>query len=103
MIQRPRPFAQRLQSIPTQTIYVVLMLCASIPLFFKVPLPNVPIEPSVDFFGNLMSLKPTDRVLISADWTNSTRGESGGETEALMRIMMPARTRSTWSASRRRR
>ncbi len=88
MIQRPRTFAQKLQSIPTQTIYVVLMLCAAIPLFFKVPLPNVPIDPSIDFFGHLMSLKEGDRVLISADWTNSTRGESGGETEALMRILM---------------
>lgn len=88
MITRPKTFAQKLQSIPTQTIYIVLMLCAAIPLFFKVPLPNVPIDPSVDFFGNLMSLKEGDRVLISADWTNSTRGESGAQTEALMRILM---------------
>ena len=88
MIRPPKTFAQRLQAIPTQTIYIVLMLCAAIPLFFKVPLPNVPIDPSIDFFGNLMSLKEGDKVLISADWTNSTRGESGGETEALMRILM---------------
>ena len=88
MIQPSRTLAQRLQSIPTRTIYLVLMLCAAIPLFFKVPLPNVPIDPSIDFFGNLMSLKEGDRVLISADWTNSTRGESGGQTEALMRILM---------------
>lgn len=83
-----RTLAQRLQAIPTQTIYVVLLLCAAIPLFLKVNLPNVPIDPSIDFYGNLMSLKEGDKVLISADWTNSTRGESGGETEALMRILM---------------
>ena len=88
MTPRPRTFAQRLQAIPTRTIYIVLMLCAAVPLFFPVSLPNVPIDPSVDFFGNLMSLKEGDRVLISADWTNSTRGESGGQTEALMRILM---------------
>ena len=88
MIGRPRSFAQKLQSIPTRTIYLILMLCAAVPLFFKVSLPNVPIEPSIDFFGNLMSLKEGDRVLISADWTNSTRGESGGQTEAVMRILM---------------
>ena len=88
MIGRPPTLAQRLQSIPTRAIYLVLILCAAIPLFFKVPLPNVPIDPSIDFYGHLMSLKPTDRLLISADWTNSTRGESGAETEALMRILM---------------
>lgn len=88
MIGRPKTFAQRLQSIPTRTIYIILMLCAALPLFKPIPLPNVPVDPSIDFFGNLMSLKEGDRVLISADWTNSTRGESGGETEAIMRILM---------------
>lgn len=84
----PRTFAQKLQSIPTRMIYIILMVCAAVPLFFNPKLPNVPIDPSIDFFGHLMTLNEGDRVLISADWTNSTRGESGGQTEAIMRLLM---------------
>lgn len=80
--------ARRLQSIRTTTIYAVLLVCASVPLFFKVKLPNVPLESSIDFFGNLMTLKEGDRVLIGSDWTNSLRGESGAQMEDLMRIVM---------------
>ena len=83
-----RSFAARLQAIPKQWIYAVLMLCASLPLFFSVKVPNVPVESSVDFYDNLMALKAGDRVLLQCDWTNSTRGESGGEAQALLRILM---------------
>ena len=81
-------FAARLQAIPRQWIFAVLILCASVPLFFSVKIPNVPIESSVDFYQNVMALKPGDRVLLQCDWTNSTRGESGGEAQALLRILI---------------
>ena len=84
---------QRLQSIPKQAIYLVLLLCATIPLFRDDKLPNVPLDGSIDFYGNLMSLKPGDRILIQSDWTNSTRGESGGEMQALLRILMRKRVK----------
>jgi hypothetical protein len=42
----------------------------------------------MDFYAAVMSLKEGDRVLIASDWTNSTRGESSGEFEALMKILM---------------
>lgn len=86
-----RSLAARLQSIPKQAIFAVLVLCASVPLFFKVDIPNVPVESSIDFFRALMRLQPGDRVLIQSDWTNSLRGECGGETQAILRILMRKR------------
>ena len=86
-------FAARLQAIPRQWIFGILILCASVPLFFNVKVPNVPVESSMDFYRNLMSLKAGDRVLLQCDWTNSTRGESGGEAQALLRILMRKRVK----------
>ena len=83
----------RLQSIPKQAIFAVLILCATIPLFFDVKIPNVPVDSSVDFFRALMRLGPGDRVLIQSDWTNSLRGESGGEAQAVLRILMRKRVK----------
>lgn len=88
-----RSWGARLQSIPKQAIYLVLILCATIPLFLDIKLPNVPVDGSIDFYGNLMNLKAGDVVLLQSDWTNSTRGESGGEMQALMRILMRKRVK----------
>lgn len=91
MAQATRPkrsIAQRLQSIPKPILYLVLVLATSIPLFFDVAVPNEAVPESKAFYDNLMSLKEGDRVLIASDWTNSTRGESSGEFDALMRILM---------------
>ncbi|MFX8660959.1 hypothetical protein ABTM16_20190, partial [Acinetobacter baumannii] len=43
---------------------------------------------SVDLYANLMKLHEGDKILLGSDWTNSTRGESMGEMEALVRILM---------------
>lgn len=83
-----RSLGARLQSIPKQAIFLVLILCATIPLFPDIKLPNVPVDGSIDFYGSLMSLKAGDVVLVQSDWTNSTRGESGGQMQALLRILM---------------
>ena len=81
-------WAEKLQSLPKPVIYGVLLLCSKIPLFFSVKLPNKPIEASIDFYGQTMKLPDNGRVIICSDWTNSTRGESKGEMEALLRILM---------------
>src|SRR5262249_53728848 len=48
-----------------------------------------PAKPSTDFYTYVEKTIPADKpVLISSDWTNSTRGESAGEFKALLRILM---------------
>ncbi|MDR3689424.1 MAG: hypothetical protein P4L46_08600 [Fimbriimonas sp.] len=83
-----KDFAEALQSVPKPVLYLVLFLFAGLPLFFPVKLPNKPIDASIDCFAQLMSLPEGSKVLIASDWTNSTRGESMGQMEALLRILM---------------
>lgn len=79
---------QVLQSLPKPILYLILVLATSVPLFMNILVPNDPVDPSIDFYGQLMKLPKGSRVLIASDWTNSTRGESMGEFEALMKILM---------------
>lgn len=78
----------KLQALPRQWLYLILIVAATVPLFFNVAIPDQPDASSIDFFANLMSLKPGDKVLVGTDWTNGTRAESGGEMEALLRILI---------------
>ncbi len=79
---------KRLQNIPREWLFLILIICATVPLFFTIPLPASPGDASLDFFARAMELKPGDRVLIASDWTESTRAENGAECEALLRILM---------------
>lgn len=74
--------------IPKFVIYALLIACCSIPLFFKIPIPNKPSDPSVDFYKTLSALKEGDVVLLGSDWTGSTRGESKGHMKAILRTLM---------------
>jgi hypothetical protein len=85
---RSQNLGTKLQSLPRQWLYLLLIICATVPLFFTVKLPDQPEESSTDLFANLMNLKPGDKVLIGTDWTNGTRAESAGEMEALLRILI---------------
>jgi hypothetical protein len=85
---KSQDLGSKLQSLPRQWLYLILIFCATIPLFFSVSIPDQPDEASIDFFAHLMSLKPGDKVLIGTDWTTGTRAESGGEMEALLRILI---------------
>jgi hypothetical protein len=83
-----RSFADKLQSVPKSVLYGILFVFAAVPLFLNVSVPNEPVDSSIDFYTNLMKLPEGSRVLIGSDWTNSTRGESGGAMDALLRILM---------------
>jgi hypothetical protein len=79
----------RLQALPRQWLYLILIVCATVPLFFPVHIPNdSPDVSAKDIFGALMTLKAGDKVLIGTDWTNGTRAESGSEMEVLLRILI---------------
>ena len=85
----PKSIGQRLQAVPKQILYFVLVafITLSLLLFGGKELPNTPKEQSIDLFANLMQLPDNSTAIIQSDWTVSTRGESGGATEALLRIL----------------
>lgn len=83
-----KTFGERLQSVSRQTLYLVLILCATIPQFFKLSVPGETLKATRDFYDAVMALKEGETVLIETDWTKSTRGESSGMFEALIKILM---------------
>jgi hypothetical protein len=86
--QTEKTLADKLQSLPKPVLYLVLIVVTVIPQFIPVPLPNKPSAASLDLFNLLMTIPEDKPVLIESDWTNSTRGESGGEFKAIVRILM---------------
>ncbi len=79
---------EKLQALPKWSLYVVLVILTSVPLFAKLEVPNKPVEASIDFYGKIMAVPDGSRILVGSDWTNSTRGESKGEMKVLLRILM---------------
>ncbi len=83
-----KSFGEILLSLPKWVLYLMLFICTSVPLFIGKPVPNQPTDSSIDLFVNMAELPNWSTILIGSDWTNSTKGESGGEFEAAMRILM---------------
>lgn len=83
-----KSFGERLQSVNRQTLYLILVICATVPAFFPFQVPGETLPTARDFFARVMALKEGQTVLIESDWTKSTRGESMGQFEALLRILM---------------
>jgi hypothetical protein len=85
---RPKSFGEKLMSMPRLALYGLLVACTAIPLFVTAIIPTKPSKPTIDLFAALMSLPDGSTIIIQSDWTNSTRGESAGAMEALLRILM---------------
>lgn len=81
-------FGEKLMSIPRWALFVILLVFASLPLFVTIKVPNKPIEPAIDLYGTLMSIPEGSTILVASDWTKSTRGESNGSFDALVKILM---------------
>lgn len=79
---------EKLMSIPKWALYLILIVFASVPLFVTIKVPNKPIEPAIDLYGMLMTVPEGSTVLLASDWTKSTRGESNGSFDALVKILM---------------
>ena len=88
MSKSDKTFWERAQTTDRRVLYAILIVCTVISLFFKTEIPVNPDESSKDLYIALMKLDPEKPVFIESDWTNSTRGESAGHFEALMRILM---------------
>lgn len=82
----PRGLGEKLQSLPRFWLYFVLFVISSVPLFVPFKVPNTPAPASIDLYAKLMTMPEGSTVLLGSDWTNSTRGESMGSFEALVKI-----------------
>ncbi len=79
---------EKLQQIDRKVLYLMLILATAIPLFIKGLVIPVKIEDSTGaLFVKLNSLPEGSVVVIQSDWTVSSRGESAGQLEALLRIL----------------
>ncbi len=88
------------KGIPKYIVYLLLVICASIPLFFTIPVPGKPFDSSADTFKTLMALQPGDTVLLASDWTGSTRGESKAQMISVMRLLMRKQVKfALWSTA----
>jgi len=83
-----KSFGERMMSMPKLFLYGLLVLMTAGPLFVKQTIPTTPGKPTIDLFAALMSLPDGSTIIVQSDWTNSTRGESAGAMEALLRIIM---------------
>src|SRR5579862_4417824 len=84
-----KSLGDKLQSINRSTLFLILIIVTSVPLLIPgIKVPNRPDVPAQDLYQQLMAIPEGSTVLIQSDWTNSTRGESGGQFNALMRILM---------------
>lgn len=89
MAQQPMSLGDKLQSLPRPALYAILFIIASAGVWISIPVPNQRAKASEDFYNKIAKEIPADKpVLISSDWTNSTRGESAGEFKALIRVLM---------------
>lgn len=81
-------FAEKMQKIDRRILYIILIIATSGMLFVPVTIPAKPDTSSAAAYVTLAELDNTKPVLIQSDWTQSTRGENMGHTEALLRILM---------------
>jgi hypothetical protein len=86
---KPKPtLYDRMQSVPRGVLYLILLVVTSVPLFFSVVVPTQPTNSTVDFYQYVMNIPRGSTIVLESDWTNSTRGESLGQMEALLRLVM---------------
>jgi hypothetical protein len=90
MAETPKKsLGDKLQSINRTWLFLILFVVTSVPLLIpNIKLPNRTDVPVQDLYKKIMTIPEGSTVLIESDWTNSTRGESGGQFAALMRVLM---------------
>ncbi|MBA4292515.1 hypothetical protein C0431_06050 [bacterium] len=79
---------EKMQKVDRRILYAILVVCVCVGLFFPTTIPTDPDPSSKSFYAEVMKLEKGSTVIIQTDWTNSTRGESMGHFENLMRLMM---------------
>ena len=83
---------QRLQSVSRNVLYLSLFVVVSASLIvahlLTIRVPSEPQECTKDAYKVLRNLQPGDTIIIDTAYTNSSRGENGGEMEAVLRMAM---------------
>lgn len=84
---------QKLLNINRYGMYLLLVIAVSIPLFIpNLVVPTLTTRNTQDLYIALNKLPEGSTVLLESDWTVSTRGESAGQLEALLKIMHRRKT-----------
>lgn len=83
-----KSLGEKLQSINKSVLFLILIICTSVPLFFTgLKVPNDPEKSTMDLYNAIQKVPEGSTILVESDWTNSTHGESGGQFKALIRLM----------------
>jgi len=77
-----------MQKIDRRILYGILVVCVCIGLFFPSTIRTDPDPSSKSFYAAVQKLPKGSTIIVQTDWTNSTRGESLGHFENLMRLLM---------------
>lgn len=79
---------EKMQKIDRRILYGILVVLVCGGLFFPTTIPTDPDPSSKSFYEAMQKLPEGSTVIVQTDWTNSTRGESMGHFENLMRLLM---------------
>jgi hypothetical protein len=77
-----------MQKVDRRILYGILVVSVCIGLFFPSTIRTDPDPSSKSFYAAVKKLPPSSTIIVQTDWTNSTRGESLGHFESLMRLLM---------------
>ncbi len=80
-------FWSKLQAVDRRILYAILVLAVVSGLYIKVDVPAKAADSSISFYNSFEKLDPEKPVLLQSDWTNSTRGESQGHLEAILKML----------------
>lgn len=87
-----KSLGEKLQSVNRSVLYLILLIAVTVPLiltkFLHIQLPSKPEQYTKDAYILLRNLGPNDTIIIDSGFTNSSRGENGGQLEALLRMCM---------------
>lgn len=86
-------FWKTLYAIDRRVLYLILIVLVSWQIVKPIQAENVVSPMTKSFYTHLSELQPNDLVIIESDWTTSTRGESLGQFQALMRLLMRKQVR----------
>ncbi len=82
---------ERMQEIDPRYLYAALIVFIVVPLLFGTTIPGIPSDAARQGYQTVETIakeKPDTPVLISADWSASTRGESHWQSIAILRQIM---------------
>ncbi|MCW5947133.1 MAG: hypothetical protein KIT74_08895 [Fimbriimonadales bacterium] len=84
---------QALLNLDRRILYLILMLLVGWQIVAPIDADNVVSAKTQDLFASIDAMKEGDVVVVQSDWTNSTRGESRSQFQALMRHLMRKRVK----------